>query len=122
WMWTGFALVVLSAGLTGFSTEMREAARADSANEWQIFRHIIVPTLRPVIVVVTVTLLINALKIFDLVWVMTGGRFQTDVVATLFFKQSFINRDFGAGAALAVVLLLAVVPLMLLNIRRFQTE
>jgi len=122
WMWTGFALVVLSAGLKGISTEMLEAARVDGANEWQIFRHIIVPTLRPVIVVVTVTLLINALKIFDLVWVMTGGRFQTDVVATLFFKQSFINRDFGAGAALAVVLLLAVVPLMLLNIRRFQTE
>ncbi|MPZ99685.1 MAG: ABC transporter permease subunit [Dehalococcoidia bacterium] len=122
WMWTGFALVVLSAGLKGISTEMLEAARVDGANEWQIFRHIIVPTLRPVIVVVTVTLLINALKIFDLVWVITGGRFQTDVVATLFFKQSFINRDFGAGAALAVVLLLAVVPLMLLNIRRFQSE
>ncbi|MGE5594414.1 MAG: sugar ABC transporter permease, partial [Hyphomicrobiales bacterium] len=62
------------------------------------------------------------LKIFDLVWVMTGGRFKTDVVATLFFKEAFVVRDFGVGAALAVVLLVAVVPVMVLSLRRFQFQ
>jgi alpha-glucoside transport system permease protein len=122
WMWTGFAMVVLSAGLKGISSEMLEAARVDGANEWQVFWRIIVPTLRPAILVVATTLVINSLKIFDLVWVMTGGAFGTDVVATLFFKSAFINRDFGVGAALAFILLLAVVPLMSISIRRFQTE
>ena len=122
WMWTGFAMVVLSAGLKGISTEMLEAARVDGATEWQVFWRIIMPTLRPTIIVVATTLVINALKIFDLVWVMTGGRFGTDVVATLFFKQAFITRDFGVGAALAFILLLAVVPLMAISIRRFQYE
>jgi alpha-glucoside transport system permease protein len=122
WMWTGFAMVVLSAGLKGISTEVLEAARVDGATEWQIFRRIIVPILSPTIVVVATTLVIQALKKFDLVWVMTAGRFQTDVVATLFFKQAFIFRDFGVGAALAVVLLLWVLPIMLISIRRFQFQ
>lgn len=122
WMWTGFAMVVLSAGLKGISTEMIEAARVDGASEWQLFWRVIVPSLRPTIIVVTTTLVINVLKIFDLVWVMTGGRFGTDVVATLFFKQAFISRDFGVGAALAVILLLTVVPLMAVSIRRFQAQ
>ncbi|HEY4668970.1 MAG TPA: sugar ABC transporter permease [Tepidiformaceae bacterium] len=122
WMWTGFTLVVLSAGLKSISTEVLEAARVDGANEWQIFRRIIIPILSPTIVVVTTTLVIQSLKIFDLVWVMTGGRFETDVVATLFFKQAFVVRDFGVGAALAVVLLLAVVPVMVISIRRFQFQ
>lgn len=122
WMWTGFALVVLSAGLKSISTEMLEAARVDGATEWQIFRRIIIPVLSPTIAVVSTTLVIQALKIFDLVWVTTGGRFDTDVVATLFFKQAFVVRDFGVGAALAVVLLLAVVPVMVISIRRFQFQ
>jgi alpha-glucoside transport system permease protein len=122
WMWTGFAVVVLSAGLKGISTEVLEAARVDGANEWQIFRRIILPILSPTIVVIATTLVIQSLKLFDLVYVMTGGRFETDVVATLFFKQAFVSRDFGVGAALAVVLLLWVVPIMLISIRRFQFQ
>jgi alpha-glucoside transport system permease protein len=122
WMWTGFAVVVLSAGLKGISTEVLEAARVDGANEWHIFWRIIVPILSPTIVVVLTTLVIQALKNFDLIWVMTGGRFQTDVVATLFFKQAFVNREFGLGAALAVVLLLWIVPIMVISIRRFQFQ
>jgi alpha-glucoside transport system permease protein len=122
WMWTGFAMVVLSAGLKGISTEVLEAARVDGANEWQTFRRIIVPILSPTIVVVATTLVIQALKKFDLVWVMTGGSFKTDVVATLFFKEFFIFRDFGVGSALAVVLLLFVVPVMVIGIRRFQFQ
>jgi alpha-glucoside transport system permease protein len=122
WMWTGFAMVVLSAGLKGISTEVLEAARVDGAGEWQIFRRIIIPILSPTIVVVATTLVIQALKKFDLVWVMTGGRSDTDVVATLFFKEAFVFRDFGVGAALAVVLLLWVVPVMVISIRRFQFQ
>ena len=120
WMWTGFALVILSAGLKGIPTEIMEAARVDGANEWQVFRRIILPMLMPVVAVVTTTLVIQSLKVFDLIFVMTGGRFRTDVVATLFYKESFVVRNFGVGAALAVVLLAAVVPVMVLSIRRFQ--
>jgi alpha-glucoside transport system permease protein len=122
WIWTGFAMVVLSAGLKGISTEVLEAARVDGANEWQIFRRIIVPILSPTIVVVATTLVIQGLKKFDLVWVMTGGRFKTDVVATLFYKEAFRIGDFGVGAALAVVLLLWVLPVMVISIRRFQFQ
>lgn len=122
WNWTGFTMVVLSAGLKGISTEVLEAGRVDGAGEWTLFRRIIVPILSPTIVVVATTLVIQTLKTFDLVWVMTGGRFKTDVVATLFFKQAFVVRDFGVGAALAVVLMLFVVPIMLVTIRRFQFQ
>lgn len=122
WMWTGFAMVLLSAGLKGISREVMEAARVDGASEWQVFRRITVPIVSPTIAVVATTLVINALKIFDLVWVMTGGRFKTDVVATLFFRQAFVIRDFGIGAALAVVLLLWIVPIMVISIRRFQFQ
>lgn len=122
WNWTGFTMIVLSAGLKSISTEVMEAARVDGAGEWQIFRRIIVPILSPTIVVVSTTLVIQTLKTFDLIWVMTGGRFKTDVVATLFFKEAFIVRDFGVGAALAVVLMLFVVPIMLITIRRFQFQ
>lgn len=122
WMWTGFAMVVLSAGLKGISSEILEAARVDGASEWQIFWRVIIPNLLPTIVVVATTLVIQALKTFDLVWVMTAGRFKTDVVATLFFKQAFLFGDRGIGSALAIVLLLLVVPIMVISIRRFQFQ
>jgi alpha-glucoside transport system permease protein len=121
-MWTGLAVVVLSAGLKGNSTEINESARVDGAGEWQIFRRIILPILTPTIGVITTTLVIQSLKLFDLVYVTTGGRFKTDVVATLFFKEAFVVRDFGVGAALAVVLLLWVVPIMVISIRRFEFQ
>lgn len=122
WMWTGFAMVVLSAGLKGISTEILEAARVDGANEWQIFWRIIIPNLSPTIIVVATTLVIQALKKFDLVWVMTAGQFKTDVVATLFYKEAFPRNNAELGAALAVVLLLWVLPIMVISIRRFQFQ
>lgn len=122
WMWTGFAVVVLSAGLKGISTEVLEAARIDGATEWQIFRRVILPMLSPTIAVIATTLVIQSLKLFDLVYVMTGGRFNTDLIPTLFFKEAFILRDFGVGAALAVVLLLSVVPVAVISLRRFQFQ
>jgi alpha-glucoside transport system permease protein len=122
WMWTGFAMVVLSAGLKGISTEVLEAARVDGASEWQIFWHVILPILMPTIAVVGTTLVIQALKKFDMVWVMTAGNYGTDVVATLMFKEMFNFRNFGRAAALAVVLLAAILPIMLINIRRFRAQ
>jgi alpha-glucoside transport system permease protein len=122
WMWTGFALVVISAGLKGIPTEILEAARVDGATEYQIFWRIILPMLRSVLVVVTVTMLINALKIFDLVYVMTFGNYNTDVIATRMFREMFVFGDFGRASAIAVVLLLAIVPVMLINLRRFRAE
>lgn len=122
WMWTGFSLVVISAGLKGISSEILEAARVDGANEFQIFRHILLPMLKPVMVVVTVTLVINSLKVFDLVYVMTFGNFDTDVIANRMFKEMFQFGQFGRASAIAVILLVAIVPFMLFNIRRFLAE
>jgi alpha-glucoside transport system permease protein len=99
-----------------------EAARIDGATEWRVFRRVILPMLSPTIAVIATTLVIQSLKLFDLVYVMTGGRFNTDLVPTLFFKEAFILRDFGVGAALAVVLLLSVVPVALIGLRRFQFQ
>ncbi len=122
WMWTGFAMVVLSAGLKGISTEVIEAARVDGASEFQRFRKIILPLVSPTIAVVATTLLIQSLKIFDIVWVMTAGNYSTDVVATMMYKQLFNYQDFGKSGALAVILLLAIIPIMLISIRRFRGQ
>lgn len=122
WMWTGFAMVILSAGLKGISSEVIEAARVDGANELQIFWRIILPLVSPTIAVVATTLVIQSLKIFDIVWVMTAGNYGTDVVATLMYKQLFNFRNFGLSGALAVILLLAIIPIMLISVRRFRGQ
>jgi alpha-glucoside transport system permease protein len=122
WMWAGFSMVVLSAGLKGISSEILEAARVDGASEWQVFWRIIVPVLMPTILVVATTLVILSLKLFDLIWVTTGGRFGTEVVASLFYREAFILRDFGVGAAIATVLFVAVVPVMLFGLRGIRAQ
>jgi len=122
WMWTGFALVVLSAGLKGIPGEVLEAARVDGASDWQLFWRIIVPMIWPTMAVVAITLMINALKIFDLVFIMTGGRFGTDVIATRMWREMFISLHFGRAGALAVLLLVAIIPIMIINIRRFRQD
>ncbi|MDP2181363.1 MAG: sugar ABC transporter permease [Actinomycetota bacterium] len=122
WMWTGFALVVISAGLKGIPTEVLEAARVDGATERQLFWYVLLPMLRPVLAVVTVTLVINSLKVFDLVYVMTFGNYRTDVLANRMFKEMFSFGNFGRASAVAVILLLAIVPMMAFNIRRFRRE
>jgi alpha-glucoside transport system permease protein len=121
WMWTGFAMVILSSSLKGISPELLEAARVDGANEWQVFRRITFPLLLPTVAVVSTTMIITALKTFDVVYTMTGGNFNTDVVANLMIKQISFG-EFGRGSALAVILLLAIIPVMLINIRRFQAQ
>lgn len=122
WMWTGFALVILSAGLKGIPKEIIEAARVDGANEWQILRSVTIPMMSSTIVVVATTMVINALKAFDVVYVMTNGNFNTDVIANRMYKEMFIFDNFGRASAIAVVLLLAIIPVMLININRFRAQ
>jgi alpha-glucoside transport system permease protein len=122
WMWTGFAMVILSAGLKGISTELLEAARIDGASEIQVFREIILPLLAPTIAVVATTMIITALKTFDIVYVMTGGNFDTNVLSLLMYDEMFKSRDFGRAAAVAVILLATIIPIMLFNIKRFREQ
>jgi alpha-glucoside transport system permease protein len=122
WMWTGFAMVILSAGLKSISTELLEAARVDGANEWQVFRGIILPLLTPTIFVVGTTIVITALKSFDIVWVLTNGAFGTDVIARKMVFEMFTVQHFGHASAVAIVLLVAIIPFMAVNIRRFREQ
>jgi alpha-glucoside transport system permease protein len=118
WLQTGFAMVLFSAAIKGIPEELLEAARVDGATEVQIFFKIMIPYLMGTIIAVTTTIIIFTLKIFDVVWVMTGGQFDTDVIATQFYRQSFINRNSGFGSAIAIILLLAIVPVIIYNLRR----
>jgi alpha-glucoside transport system permease protein len=122
WLQTGFAMVVLSAAIKGVPTEITEAARLDGASERQLFRRIIVPMIRGSLVTVTITTAIVVLKIFDIVYVMTGGRFNTDVIAHQMIFQAFQFFNVGRASALAVILFIAVLPLMLINIRNIRRE
>jgi alpha-glucoside transport system permease protein len=122
WMWTGFAMVILSAALKGISPELLEAARVDGATEWRVFRHIVFPLLLPTIAVVSTTIVITALKAFDIVYVMTNGNYNTEVIANLQYKEMFTDGDFGRASAVAVILLIAIVPIMGLNINRFRAQ
>lgn len=122
WMWTGFCMVVLSAALKGIPPELIEAARVDGANEWQVFWNVILPLMMSTIVVVTTTMVINVLKIFDIVYLMTNGLLGTEVVANRMYKEMFNFGHFGRAAALAVILLLATLPVMVINVRRFQRQ
>jgi alpha-glucoside transport system permease protein len=122
WMQTGFAMVVLSAAIKAIPDEIIEAARIDGASELQVFRRIIVPTIVPTIVVVTTYMVINSMKVFDIIFVMTGGNFGTEVIAERMIRWFFISGHDGRGAAIAVVLFVAIVPVMLWNIRRFREQ
>lgn len=123
WMWTGFGAVIISASLKSISPELLEAARVDGANEWQVFRGITFPLLAPTIAVVSTTMIITALKAFDLVYTLTAnGSYDTQVIANEMYNQYFNFGNIGRGSAIAVVLLLTIIPVMLFNIRRFQYQ
>jgi alpha-glucoside transport system permease protein len=123
WMQTGFAMVVLSAAVKAIPDEIIEAARIDGASELQVFRRIIVPSILPTIVVVTTYMVINALKVFDIVFVMGNPSANgTEVVAERMIRWFFLSDNDGRGAAIAVVLFLAVVPVMVWNVRRFREQ
>lgn len=122
WMWTGFCMVILSAALKGVPADLLEAARVDGANEFQIFFRVIVPVISPTIAVVATTMLINVLKIFDIVYATTGGNYNTGVVAMSYYQELFNFNDNGIANALAVILLIAVVPIIYVNLRRFRAQ
>jgi alpha-glucoside transport system permease protein len=125
WVWAGFAMVVIAAGLAAIPRDLLEAARTDGASEWQVFRRVTVPLLAPVLTVVFITMLIYVLKVFDIVIAIAPGSVQDDanVIALAMWRTSFGGvNDFGLGAAIAVFLFLLVIPILALNIRRFRRE
>jgi alpha-glucoside transport system permease protein len=122
WVWTGFCTVILSAGLKGIPIEILEAARIDGASEWQIFWRIIVPMMRTTILVVATTMVIIVLKVFDIVYIMTNGNLGTEVIANRMYKEMFNYRHFGRASAIAVILLLAIIPVIASNVHRFRAQ
>jgi alpha-glucoside transport system permease protein len=122
WMWTGFCMVIISAALKGINPELLEAARVDGANERQLFRGITLPLLAPTLAVVITTMIITALKAFDIVYVMTSGHFDTQVVAFQLINELYNFNSPGRASAIGIVLLLAIIPVMAFNIRRFQAQ
>jgi len=124
WASVGFVMVVLSAAIKGLPADVMEAARVDGANEWQIFRRIMFPMLSLPISVVTIWLFINVIKVFDIIYVMTGGGPGTSsrVIAFTMYEETFHNGRPGYGAAVAVIMLVLLAPVMILNVRRFRSE
>jgi alpha-glucoside transport system permease protein len=122
WLQVGFAMVLFSAALKSIPEDLIEAGRVDGANEFQIFFRIMIPYIMGTIITVTTTIVIFTLKIFDVVWVMTGGQFGTEVIATQFYRQSFVARNSGYGSAIAFILLIAVIPVMIYNLGQFREQ
>ncbi|WP_214321387.1 ABC transporter permease [Nonomuraea sediminis] len=125
WVWAGFAMVLIAAGLSAIPRDALEAARIDGATEWQVFRKITIPLLSPVLLVVFVTMIINTLKVFDLVFIIAPSSVQpqANVIALEMWRVSFGGgNNQGMGSALAVFLLILVLPFMIMNIRRFRRE
>ncbi len=122
WIWTGFCMTILSASIKAVPDEILEAARIDGATEWSVFWGVIVPIIMPTIIVVITTMVINTLKIFDIVYVMTGGNYGTDVIANRMYTEMYKNLNVGHGTAVAVILVIAIIPFIYLNIRRFMAQ
>jgi len=122
WLQSGYSMVLFSAALKGIPEEILEAARVDGATEVQTFLRIMIPYILGTIITVWTTVVIFTLKIFDVVYVMTGGQFGTHVIATQFYRQSFTARNSGVGSAIAIVLLITVIPVMIYNLRQFRRQ
>ena len=125
WVWAGFSMVVIAAGLAALPRDLLEAARTDGANEWQVFRRVTVPLLAPVLLVVLITMVINVLKVFDIVLALAPASVQDDasVIALSMWRVAFTGaNDFGLGSAISVLLFVLVIPVLVLNVRRFRRE
>jgi alpha-glucoside transport system permease protein len=120
WLQTGFAMVIISSAIKGIPAELLEAARVDGANELRVFFSIIIPSIAGTLITVTTTIIIFSLKLFDVVRVMTGGNFGTNVIANEFYLERFTYSQAGRASAIAVVLLIATIPVMIYNLRQFQ--
>ena len=122
WGQAGFAMVLLSAAIKGVPEETLEAARIDGANERQIFFRVVVPQIWGTVVTVFITVLIGVMKIFDVVYVMTGGNFNTNVIAVRFINELITNGNAGRAAAIVVMLMIAVIPIMVYQVRNFRAQ
>lgn len=122
WLQSGYAMVIFSAAIKGVPVEILEAAQVDGATEGQVLFKILLPSILPVIITVSTTVVIFTLKIFDAVWVMTGGQFSTQVIATQFYRELFTARNAGFGSTIAIILLVAVIPVMIYNLRQFREQ
>jgi alpha-glucoside transport system permease protein len=122
WGQAGFSMVLLSAAIKGVPAETLEAARLDGAGEMLIFRRVILPQIRGTLITVFVTVLITVMKIFDVIYVTTNGAFNTNVVGLEFFNQLYTNYNYGYASAIVVMLLIAIVPIMIYQIRHFRAE
>jgi alpha-glucoside transport system permease protein len=122
WMQAGFAMILLSSAIKGVPEETIEAARIDGASEFQIFRQVVIPQIRGTMITVYITVTILVLKIFDIVYVTTNGRDDTNVIANLFFQEIFRTGDNGVASAIVVILLLAVMPILIYQVRHFRRE
>jgi alpha-glucoside transport system permease protein len=119
WMWTGFCMTVFSAAIKNVPEEINEAARVDGAGGWTIFWRITIPLIQPTILVVLTTMVITVLKLFDVIYVMTGGNFGTNVIAYRFYTEQYVYFNSGHASAIAIVLILLISPFIYLNVRRF---
>ena len=122
WLQTGFAMVILSAAIKAVPDEIIEAARVDGATTSQIFWRVTLPQIATTIGVVVTTLIVTVMKVFDIVKVVTNGNFDTQVLANDMFQKSFNDQNFGRGSALAILILVSVLPVMIFNIRKMQRE
>jgi alpha-glucoside transport system permease protein len=122
WMSTGFCMTILSAAIKNVPSDLLEAASVDGANAWTSFWQITVPVILPTLTVVSTTMVINVLKIFDVVYIMTGGNYGTEVIANRMYQEQYSSFNTGRAAAIAVVLIVIIIPAMILNIRRFRAE
>ena len=122
WMWTGFSMVIISAALKGIPDDVIEAAKMDGAGRFTMFWRIMIPMIAPTLGVVTTTMVINILKIFDIIYVETGGNYGTNVVAYEFYNQLFNFNNYGRGSALAILLTVVILPVMVINVRRMRRE
>lgn len=122
WLQTGFAMVILSSAVKGVPSSLMEAARIDGAGEFRIFFQVIIPYISGTILTVTTTITILVLKVFDIVFVMTSGNFDTNVIANVMYQQMFVQGNFGRGSAAAVLLFVAVLPVMIYNMRSLESR
>lgn len=122
WLQTGYCMVILSASIKSMPADLLEAGRIDGANEFQIFRGITLPYIQGTIITVATTVLLGTLKIFDIVQSMTGGNYGTQVIANVQFTQMFRQYNYGRAAAIAIILLIAVLPVMWYNLRQFNKQ
>jgi alpha-glucoside transport system permease protein len=122
WAQVGFSMVLLSAAVKGVPTETLEAARIDGANERQAFFRVVVPQIWPTVTVVFITVLIGVMKVFDVVYVMTNGNFNTNVIGLEFYNQLFTNGNAGFAAAIVVMLMVAIIPVMIYQVRQFRAQ